>query len=184
MLIEIRQDVRFHLQLRRADKEHLYPVKLGQQIRQRSRRTPLIQLANNGYAKAIQRTLPVNSVQVEQGLGRMLPAIAIPRIDHRHRRDFRGAASAVLVGVPNHNHIRIPADNPDGIFHLLTFNLGRKRTRIFGRQNPAAQAMHGRLEREPSARRRRIKKRGHDAVLIVERASARHHALHALRALE
>ena len=52
----------------------------------------------------------------------------------------------VLGGVPDDNYIRIATDNPDGILHLFPFDLRRKRTCMLGRQNPAAQAMHGRLE--------------------------------------
>ncbi len=44
--------------------------------------------------------------------------------------------------------------------------------------------MHGGLERESGAGGRRVKKRGHDAVLVIERTSARHHVLHASRSLE
>jgi len=98
----------------------------------------------------------------------MLAAVAIPRVDYRHWRDFRGAACTVIFGMADYNHIRITSDNPDGILHLLAFHLRRKHAGILCGQDPAAESMHGSLETETSPGRRCIEKRGHDAVLVVE----------------
>jgi hypothetical protein len=100
VLIEILQDVWLHLQLRRADEEHLYSIKIGQEIGHRSRGASLIQLANDGHAQAIERPLPVDRVEIEQSLGWMLSTIAITGIDYGDWRNFGGAAARRdLLGV-------------------------------------------------------------------------------------
>ena len=84
----------------------------------------------------------------------------------------------------DNDHIGIAAKDADGIFDLLDFNLGGKHARLLGGKNAAAEPLHGGFEGKAGARRRRIKQRGHDAVLIIERAAASDYPLHAARALE
>ena len=88
MLLEVGEDVGLHLRFRRAHEEHLHAFELGQEIRERTGGSSLIQFSNQGDAKAVERALAVNGVQVEQGLRGMLPAIAIARIDDWHGRDL------------------------------------------------------------------------------------------------
>ena len=66
--VEILQDVALHLLLGRTDKIDLHPFELGQQVSQRARRTSAVEFADEGHAKAGQRTFTINRIQVEQCL--------------------------------------------------------------------------------------------------------------------
>src|SRR5207247_749218 len=50
--------------------------------------------------------------------------------------------------------------------------------RFFGRYDPASQTQHGRLEREPSARRGLVEERRHDAVTALVISPARGDLFH------
>src|SRR5208282_734446 len=115
-----------HLELGWADKEHLHPFKLRQQVGQRSCGASFVEFTDDGHAEAVQRTLTVNSVEIEQGLRGMLATVAISGIDHRDGRNFRGAARAVIFGMTDYDHVGIAANNANGVFYLLAFDLGRE----------------------------------------------------------
>src|SRR5579871_470275 len=81
VLIEIRQDVWPHLQFWRRDEENPDPIKLGQQVGERPRCTPPVQLANDGDTQANQRSLSINRVEIQKRLRGMLSAVSIPGVD-------------------------------------------------------------------------------------------------------
>ena len=76
------------------------------------------------------------------------------------------------------DHVAVAADDADGVFDLLALDLRGEGARVFGGKNASAQPMHGGFKRKTCAGGGLVKEAGEDAVLVVERASARHDAFH------
>ena len=143
-----------------------------------------IELADKGYAQPVERPLAIDGVQIEQRLRGMLAAVAVTSIDDRHRRDLGRTRRSTGFMMANHDDIAVAADDADGVFHLLAFDLRREGARMFGGEHASAQPVHGGFKRETRARGRLIEQAGEDAVLVVQRAAARHDALHQPRAVK
>src|SRR3954452_8760183 len=109
----------------------------------------------------------------------MLANHTVASIDHRHRRDFGSSTGPAFLVMPNHDHIGVTANDPNGVLNLLAFNFGGEHLGLLGGEHTAAQSVHRSFEAEAGASGRRIEESGHDAVLIVQRTTTRHHALHA-----
>src|SRR5208337_5354294 len=137
MPVEILEDVGLHLQFGRTDKTNLYPFELCQEIGERTRCASFVKLSDHGDAQAIERTLAIDGVQIEQRLRGMLPAVTISGIDDRHGRNLRRTPGAAFLVVPDYDYIRIAADDVDRVLDVLSLNLGGKLSRMLGRQDPA-----------------------------------------------
>jgi hypothetical protein len=119
-----------HLCFRRAHEEHLHAFELGQEIRERTGGSSLIQFSNQGDAKAVERPLPVNRIEIEQRLCWMLAAVALARINDGHGRDLgRAAGSAFFVMADD---VGVAADDADRVFDLFSFHFRRESTRVLG----------------------------------------------------
>src|SRR5690348_14507722 len=111
----------------------------------------------------------------------MLPTHTVAGIDHWHRREFSSSARAAFLVMPNYDHIAVTANDANGVLNLLAFNFGGEHPRLLGGEHTAAQPVHRSFEAEAGASRRRVEESGHNAVLIIQRTTAGHHALHASR---
>src|SRR5581483_7278066 len=151
VFVEIFENIWLHLQFRWADKKYLDPVKLGEQISKGARSTAPVELANHGDAQAVERTLAINGVKVEQGLSRVLSAHTVAGVDHRHRRNLSRPPSTSLFVVTDHNHVAVATDNANRIFNLFPFNFRREDPGLFGGEYAASQAVHGSFEAEAGA---------------------------------
>src|SRR5512147_2392689 len=114
----------------------------------------------------------------------MLSAVAVTGVDHRNWGHLCRALRAAGFVMANNDHVRVAANNADRVFDLLAFHLRRKRTSVFGREYASAEPVHGSFEAEARTRGWLVKKRRHDAVLVVERAAAGDDLLHLARAVE
>src|SRR5664279_6623402 len=121
MPVEVLQDIGLQLQLGRAYEEDLHPFKFRQQVSQGTHGAAAIEFPDEGHAQSIERTLAVNRIQIEQGLGGMLAACAVPRIDDRNRRDLGRAARPARLMMTNHDNVAVAANDADGILHPVSY---------------------------------------------------------------
>src|SRR5579862_4963535 len=91
VLFEIVEDVELHLQFVRADEEDFHALEFGEQVGERAGSASFIQFADDGNAEAIDGTLAIDRVKIEQGLGGMLAAVAVSRIDDRDTGNLASA---------------------------------------------------------------------------------------------
>ena len=76
----------------------------------------------------------------------MLAAIPVAGVNQGDRRDLGRTLGPAYLVVADDDHVRITADDANGIFDLLAFHFGGEGAGMLGGENASAQPMHGRLK--------------------------------------
>jgi len=180
LLVEVVADVAGELEALGAD-EVLLGVEVRQRVRKRVDGPAVLQVAHDPDPEVVQARVLADRVQVEQGLGWVL-AGTVAAVDQRHVDELGGHLGRPLAGVAQHQRVRVPLDNADGVGETLPLLHARGVDRphvddvaaqTFDRRREAHLRPRARLEKEQAEQRPLVAVRvgrriGRDLTRVVE----------------
>ena len=150
---ELGADIVAHRHGGRGDEDELGAFGLAEQSGERARGAAEAQVADEGDAQPVDAAeLVADGVEIEQRLGRVL-AGAVAGVEDGNGGDGGRAVGRPLLVVADDDGVGVALDDADRVFDRLALDGGRELAGILGRDDIAAEPVHGRLEREPGAGR-------------------------------